>query len=39
VKVREQDLDDQEDLKGISLLPMNDDSCFPGISFSGRLDY
>lgn len=27
VKVREHD--DQEDLKGISLLPMKDDSCFP----------
>lgn len=32
VKVREQD--DQEDFKGPSLLPLNDDSSFPGITCS-----
>jgi hypothetical protein len=32
VKVREQN--DQEDFKGPSLLPFNDDSFFPGISYS-----
>lgn len=30
VKVREQE--DQEDFKGPSLLPSNDDSSFPGIT-------